>query len=361
MYIGDVGQKGLHWMVRQLVFNSLAEFAAGHGRSLQVTLHTDGSVDIADEGRGIDPATHPVLGQPLLEAVFTTVLCGSSSGRNCLDYAVANALSDWLHVETWGDGQAHRQEFRRGEPVAPPKRVDTRTGSGVRVTLHPDPTIFPDPRFSFTVLRDWLRECAYLHSGNRISVADRTTGAEERFEFQDGIRAFVQALNHDRQPLHPEVLVARGELENVRFEVGLQWCREPEEVVWSFANGRATLHGGTHVAGLRTALTRAVKDLLRKKNPSNAQKVTGDDVRTGLTAIVSVQMAEPEYRGATRTWLNNESPRRVIAVGVGRYLRQFFAANPAVAATVAEAVMAEAGCRMAARAARTKRKAGPDS
>lgn len=344
MYIGDVGPRGLHRLVYQLAANSLAEAAEGYGRSLAVTLNADGLVEIADEGRGIDPAPHPTLGKPVLEAVLTEVFSPGSvhPGRDWQDYAIANALAEWFLVETQYDGQMYRQEYQRGRPVAPPWLVGPCSGSGVKVAFRPDPFIFPDLRLSYTALRDRLLEYAFLHSGMRISVSDGTAGAEERFEFADGIRAFVQTLNGKRQPLHPEVLVGRGEETGVRNEIGLQWCRESKEFRRSFVNDEETNLGGTHVTGFLEAVTHSINSFVRKAGLKIARVLKGDEARRGLTAVVSVQLPKPEFGGATKDRLVSKEAQSVVRSGVGLFLQKFFYSNPAVVETVVRAAIAEA-------------------
>jgi DNA gyrase subunit B len=340
MYIGDVGQQGLHWMLFQLAADSLAETAAGYGRSLGVTLKLNGSVEVQDNGRGIDPAPHPVFGKPFLEAVLTQIIWPriSPTGRDWNDYAIANALSEWLLMETRYEGHVYRQEYRRGEPVGAVQQAGACSVSGTKVAFKPDPAIFTDTRFSYAGIRDRLREYAFLHSGVRAAASDEATRDKEEFEFKDGVQAFVQWLNRDRHPLHAEIPVVRGEQEAVRYEVGWQWCRERDETMRSFVNDNETTLGGTHVTGFRNAVTRSLNSFIREQGPQEGRVLEGDQARGGLTAVVSVQLAQPEFAGATKARLASEEARRAVGSGVGRFLRQFFESNPSVGQAVVRAV-----------------------
>lgn len=302
----------------------------------------DGLVEIQDQGRGIDPAPHPVLGKPLLQAVLTEFFAPGAGppGRNWFDYVIANALSEWLLLETQYEGQVFRQEFRRGEPTATPEQIGTCSGSGVRLAYKPDPIIFTDSRCSYAAVRDRLREYAFLHSGVQVSVSDETTGDMERFEFEDGILAFVQSLNRDRRPVHPDVLVVRGEQEGVKYEVGLQWCREPHENMRSFANDHETTCGGTHVSGFRDAVTRSLNSFIRDQGRHELRVLEGDQTRNGLTAVVSVWLPQPQFLGATRSMLENMEAHRAVGAGVRRFLKPYFEVNPAVAEAIVQAVRA---------------------
>ncbi len=346
MYVGDLGQKGLHRLLFELVANSLAEAAEGYGRSLAVRVKTGGSVEIQDGGRGIAAAPCPGLGKPVLEATFTDL---RHRGRGPGDrawpvyFVIANAVSEWLHVESRHEGRAYRQEFRRGEPVGPVHEVGTCTVSGLTLTFKPDPAIFTEPRFSYAVIRDKLREHAFLQGGLRASVSDEAAGKEERFEFEDGIRSFVKWLNRGRRPLHREVLVVRGEQAGVRFEAGMQWCRRRDETLRSFVNNTETTFGGPHVAGFREALTRSLNSFARQEGLTDIKTLKGDDACRGLTAIISVRMADPLFGSATKLRLDSEEPRGIVRAGVGGFLREFLKANPGVGETILRAVAAREG------------------
>ncbi len=223
------------------------------------------------------------------------------------------------------------------------QRVSPCSGSGVSVILKPDPTIFTDPRFSFSLIRDRLREYAFLHSGVRISVVDEVTGVSEQFEFEDGMMAFVQTLNKGppRPLLHPEVLVVRGEQEGVRYEVGLQWCQEQDEIVRSFANDEWTRMGGTHVTGLRDAVTRSLRSFIRASGLPGIRRRKGEQVGRGLTAVVSVRMARPSFGGGTKDRLVSVEAQPAVRAGVSSVLRRFFESNPVAAEAVVRAASGE--------------------
>jgi DNA gyrase subunit B len=335
MYIGDIGQEGLHRILFQLAASSIKESVEGYGHSLRVALKVDGSVEVSDEGRGIAVPSKPTLGKPVLERLLTEIMTGPGrGGRDWLDYTIANALSEWFQIETRHDGEAFCQEYRRGEPVAPLRQVGACSGSGVKVTFKPDPAIFPDPRLSYGVIRDRLLQYAFLHSNLRVSVSEEATGEEERFEFEDGVRSLVQMLNRGQQPIHAEVLVVRGEEAGVEYEVALQWRQERDEITRSFVNDEETNLGGTHVAGMRDAVTRSINSFIRKRGKTDVRVLKGSEARRGLTGVVSVRMARPGFWGATKDRLVSPEAQTVIATGLGRFLRQLFASNSVVAEAI---------------------------
>lgn len=272
----------------------------GFGRAVRVTAHADGSVEVSDDGRGL-PVAGP--GEPTPESALTTFLVPRPpvAGRDWLGYMTANALAAWLRVESRHDGRLCRQDFRRGRPSGPARDVGPAVGGGLSVAFLPDPGLFGDTRLSADDIRDRLREYAFLHGGVRLSWSDRVAGREEVFEYADGVRSFVAWLNAVRRPLHPDVVVARGEADGVRYDVGVQWCAEDDPAGGAFVNGERTREfAGTPVAGLRAAVTRSLNDFARDRLPG-APALRGGQAWDGLTAVVSVRLADPLFAGAART------------------------------------------------------------
>lgn len=337
MYLGWTDSRGLHHMLFAMVRESLAESASGNGRAVRVTLHADGSAEVGDDR---EP---PVQIEPLF-AFFGT------GGHNELTYVFANALSEWLRVESVSGADVYHQRFRRGVAEPPVQLVGTAR-RGLTVRFRPDPDIFGTASFDADTVRDRLRQYAFLHSGVRITFTDEAAGTRDEFEYADGIREYVRRLNAGRAPLHPDVIVIRGEADGVRYEVGLQWCKEVEERTESFANDWRTVNGGTHVNGLRAAVRRAVSDVLRGHPAKHG--VNGEDVRDGLTAVVSVRMPDAWFSGATRDRLGSPQVEGIVAAVVRQALDAYFDANPAVAAMIASRALTARELREAVRAARS--------
>ena len=351
MYIGNTGASGLYHLLLELVTGSLAEAIAGYGQSVRVTLHPDGSATIADNGRP----------PPNVETAFAELnghhgICPYPGGREYFAYPVANALSEWLEVETRCGGECCRYEFSRGTADGPTQAVAARGNDGLTVSFLPDQQIFGDTRFDAVSIRDRLRQLAFLHSGVRVAFTDELTGTHDEFEYADGIRDYVQALNADRTPLHPEVIVLRGEEQGVRYEVGLQWCAEGDQVRQSFVNHYLTLLGGTHDRGLAAGAALGLRDSARVHQPLPGDFIS-DDLRTGLTAVVSVWLEEPTFEGRSRVRINNPEAEAVVAAAVRRGVREYFAANGEAARRVVSAVVAARDARVEWVAERQKRRA----
>ena len=338
MYIGNAQTQGLHCMLLRLVTNSLSEAVAGFGRHVRVMIDVDGSATVADDGRAA-PNIPDFRGESGLAETLTR-LHRNSEGREWFDYAVANALSEWFHVETLHDGQVFRQEFRRGEPVASPRRLGATSSSGLRVTFLPDPELFEQFRLDAEIIRERLRQDAYLHSGVRLSFSDRRDGTEETFEFADGIAVYVRSLSWEENPLH-EVLVCRGEGEGVRYEIGLQWCAGSGLFYLSCVNGEVLREGGVDRAGLKTAVTRSLNNFIRERMPG-MRVLKGEEAWGGLIAVASLRLAEPIFVSAIRSRLDNAEAERAVEAGVGRFLRAYFEANPAVAEQIVTRAINEA-------------------
>ena len=369
MYIGSTGAQGMHHLVYEAVDNSIDEVLAGHAKNIDVVLHPDNSVTVVDDGRGIPVDPHPKFKNlSALEVVMTKLHAGGkfdkktykvSGGLHGVGISVANALSEWLEVEVSRDGRTFRQRFQRGVPTAPLKVVGDTDDRGTKVTFKPDVQIFGELKFSFETLSNRLRELAFLNAGTRISMLDERDDKKHDFYYEGGIVAFVKFLNANKASLHPEPIYFSKEREGLAAEVALQYNDGYSENVFSFANNINTIEGGTHLTGFRAALTRVVNDYVRKNEILKENiALTGDDLREGLAAVISVKVAEPQFEGQTKTKLGNSEVEGVMKSLVGDALGTYFEENPLIAQKVIEKVVMAARAREAARKARelTRRK-----
>ena len=329
MYIGNTGAGGLHVLLFNLIAESLADAARGAGRAARVTLRPDNSAEVADEGIPFYDGEPPPGATPV-EFIFTRVFVGyqpDPNGRDWLTYATANALATELTVCARSPGSRYQHTFRGGVTHAVLQTGGPPDDCGLTVRFRPDPDIFGDARFDPAAIRDRLRQCAFLHSGVCVSFTDEAAGTRDEFEYADGIGEYVRWLNRGRTPLHADVIAVRGEENGVRYEVGLQWRADGEPgLEMGFANGQFNPQGGTHITGFRAAVTRTLNDFAREHLPGS-RALTGDNARRGLTAVVAVRIAEPQYEGATRGRLSSPDVERVIATSVRRLLRDYFDAN----------------------------------
>jgi DNA gyrase subunit B len=362
MYIGDTDARGLFTLLFELVTQSLEEVVAGHGRSVRVALRADGFAEVADDGRTW-PASNPPAGMPTIEQAFAEFGYGyrwnldpyRTCGLHDIGYPIANALSERLRVLVRTDGSVYQHVFTRGVTSAVVESAGPPGDRGLTVKFRPDPDIFGDARFDADAIRDRLRQLAYLHSGARITFTDEATGTRDEFEYADGIREYVRFLNANRRPLRADVIVLRGEEQGVRYEVGLQWCEDEGEMRLSFANYYCTPQGGTHDSGLRAGVTAGVRDFIQT-TAADSGKFESEDLRAGLTAVVSVWLTEPQFSGATRERLSNPEVEPVVKAAVRRDVCDYFEANRKTAERVVEAVVAARDARGAATAERRKKK-----
>ncbi len=372
MYIGTTGPAGLHHLVYEVVDNSIDEALAGFCREIEVTIHHDCSVAVTDDGRGIPVDEHPIEKRPAAEIVLTRLHAGGkfnentykvSGGLHGVGVSVVNALSDWMEVEIKRDGKVWNQRYHRGVPARDFKAIGTSDKTGTKVTFHPDEQIFPSIDFSFDVLSQRLRELAFLNAGVRIRIKDERSGKEHDFCFEGGIVSFVEYLSKARQPLHAPPIYVAGErvVEGhtrkipVAVEIAIQYNDSYNEAVFSFANNINTIEGGSHLIGFRTALTRAISRYLalQNKNGKSAEEpVSGDDVREGLTAVVSVKLPQPEFEGQTKAKLGTSEVKGLVEGLFYERLLEYFEENPAVAKTIVAKVVDAARARAAARKAR---------
>jgi DNA gyrase subunit B len=396
MYIGDIGARGLHHLVYEVVDNSVDEALAGYCSEIQVRLHEDGSVTVVDNGRGIPVDTHRQMKRPAVEVVMTTLHAGGkfdskayrvSGGLHGVGVSVVNALSEWLEVEVALDGKFHRQRYQRGKPTGDlevvgkvtPTRARGEAGawrrsrkgesqlaidetlragmgfdSGTLVRFHPDAKVFEETSFSFDTLSQRLRELAFLNSGVRIVIRDERTGKAHDFRYDGGIVEFVKYLNQTKTALHSRPVYFSQTRDETVVEFGLQYNDSYAENVYSFVNNIATTEGGTHLVGFRSALTRTLINYADREGLSRQLKsqISGEDVREGLTAILSVKIREPQFEGQTKTKLGNSEVKGIVEQVVGEGLRQFFDENPPVARKICEKMISAARARDAARKAR---------
>lgn len=343
MYVGNHSSEGLFNLLFYLVSDSLAEIVAGFGRSVRVELSADGWAEVADDGRVPDN----------VEFIFTrpeydSRVAHSHAGRGLLYYSVANGLSAELRLLARGDNSVYQHAFRRGVTHAAVQSGGPPNDRGLTVRFLPDPLIFGDSRFDAGAIRARLQQLAFLHSGVRITFTDEVAGTHDEFEYADGIRECVQFLNADRVPLHPDVILLRGEEDGMRYEVGLQWCAGEDSIRMSFANHYRTLHGGTHDTGLAAGVALGVRDWMRDSAPQPGE-FNSEDFREGLTAVVSVWLPDPWFGGSTRSRLGNPEVEHIVNTVARRGVRDYFVANPDAAARVVRAVVAARDARVAAR------------
>jgi len=373
MYIGGTGPEGLHHLVWEVVDNSVDEALAGACTRIDVTVHSDGSVTVADDGRGIPVETHPQTGLPVLELVMTKLHAGAkfdnraykvAGGLHGVGVSVVNALSEWLEVETWRDGRKHRQRYQRGKPAEDIEEIGRARRTGTRVTFKPDPEVFEDTAFSLDVLSNRLRELAFLNKGLRIALTDERAAApvQREFCYTGGIKSFVELLNENKAVLHPKPIYIEQTRGDVIVEVAIQYNDGYAESVFSFANNINTADGGTHLIGFRSALTRTInsyaagRDLVKDLKAS----VTGDDVREGLTAVISVKLPNPQFEGQTKGRLNNPDIKGIVEQIVNEKLGEFLEEHPAVGRKIVDKAAEAARAREAARKAKElARRKGP--
>ena len=369
MYIGSTCTKGLHHLVYEVVDNSIDEAMAGYCDLIQVTLRADGAVMVEDNGRGIPVDIHPKEKISAVEVVLTKLHAGGkfggggykvSGGLHGVGISVVNALSEWLQVEVRREGKTYLQAYKRGVPQEPLKVIGDADRSGTKITFKPDQEIFETCEFSFEVLLHRLRELAFLNSGIRIEVLDEKTEEKKCFHYEGGIRSFVEHLNKNKDTIHKDVIYINKEINGNLVEVALQYNTAYVENVFSFANNINTQEGGTHLSGFRSALTRTLNDYARKNNllKENESSLTGDDVREGLTAVVSVKLPAPQFEGQTKTKLGNSEMKGLVESAVNEGLSEFLEENPSIGRKIIEKSIMASRAREAARKARelTRRK-----
>jgi DNA gyrase subunit B len=366
MYIGDIGERGLHHLVYEVVDNSVDEALAGYCTEISVVIETDGSVTVTDDGRGIPVDMHATMKKPALEVVMTTLHAGGkfdsksykvSGGLHGVGVSVVNALSAWCEVEVLKDGMLYSQRYEGGKPTGAMKSWAAekgRKGSGTTTRFLPDVKIFTEPQFHFDTLAGRMRELAFLNSGLTIKLADRRTGKSHDYVYKGGIVEFVRFLNQNKDALHSKPITFSRERDKISVDVALQYNDTYQESVYTFVNNINTVEGGTHLIGFRSALTRSLTNYADKEGMTARAKisVSGEDVREGLTAVISIKMQDPQFEGQTKTKLGNSEVKGIVESTVGEGLREFFEENPPVVRKIIEKMLAAARAREAARKAR---------
>ena len=374
MYIGGTTERGLHHLVYEVVDNSIDEALGGHCDLIKIVLHTDGSVSVEDNGRGIPIEIHESEKVPAVQVVMTVLHAGGkfdddsykvSGGLHGVGVSVVNALAKRLDVEIYKNGKIYHQYYERGIPKKKLEIIGKTEKSGTKVSFTPDGTIFEILDFSFDYLSTRLRELAFLNSGINIHLTDENTGKEHNFKYDGGIKSFVQYLNENKKVLFEEPIYIKGSKDGTEFEVAIQYNEGFQENINSFANNIHTIEGGTHLSGFKAALTRAVNAYIKSASLLKNEKVSpsGSDIREGLTAVVSVKLADPQFEGQTKTKLQNSEIDGIISSSVYEKLNEFLEENPKVAKHIASKAILGARSREAARKARelTRRKSVLDS
>ena len=369
MYIGNVSTEGLHHLVYEVVDNSIDEALAGYCDHIKIEIHTDGSVTVEDNGRGIPVDLHEKENLPAVEVVMTKLHSGGkfddssykvSGGLHGVGVSVVNALSELLQVEIYRDGKVYYQRYERGEPKTPLVVKGETSRRGTKITFKPDSLIFTETEISFDILAQRLREMAFLNRGVRIDLSDESISKERSFCYEGGLVSFVEYLNKNKEPLHPEVIHIAGDRQNVNIETAIQYNSTYIEKIFSFANNINTKEGGSHLFGFKAGLTRSIKQYaVQNKMPkADLDKLTGDDVREGLTAVVSVKLSQPQFEGQTKTKLGNSEVKGLVENLVYEKLSAFFEENPRVIKIILDKVLEAARAREAARRAKelTRRK-----
>ncbi len=363
MYIGSTDVRGLHHLVYEVVDNAVDEALAGFCNRIEVTIHEDNSVTVVDNGRGIPVGIHPKTGKPALEVVMTMLHAGGkfggegykvASGLHGVGVSAVNALSEWMKVWVVREGYKYFQEYRRGKPLTPVQKIGKAKGSGTTVVFKPDATIFTTLDFRFDTLAQRFREIAFLTKGLTIKLVDeRGTGREISFYFEGGIASFVRYLNKNRTVLHDPFFVSK-QVNSTHVEAAIQYTDGYSESVYAFANNINTVDGGTHLTGFRSALTRTLNDYARKNGllKDNESNFTGDDVRQGLTAILSVKLREPQFESQTKAKLGNAEVKGQVESVVGEAFSQWLETHPKEAKAIITKCHTAARARLAARAAR---------
>ncbi|HTU33077.1 MAG TPA: DNA topoisomerase (ATP-hydrolyzing) subunit B [Candidatus Acidoferrum sp.] len=375
MYIGSTGEMGLHHLVWEVVDNSVDEAMAGYCDEINVVVHDDNSVTVTDNGRGIPVDMHATEKKPAAEVVMTVLHAGGkfdsetykvSGGLHGVGVSVVNALSDWLDLEIWRDGEVWEQSYEKGVPTSKLKPSGKTRKTGTKITFHPDPSIFEIVNYSYDTLQQRLRELAFLNKGLKIALEDERSSKKTEFKFTGGISEFVKHLNRGKETLHDSPIYIEGKRGQVDMEIALQYNDSYAENIFAFANTINTVDGGTHLAGFRSSLTRTINYYAGQfgmlKDQKDAVSITGDDVREGLVAVVSVKLPQPQFEGQTKGKLNSDIKGLVESL-VNERLGEYFDKHSSIARRIIGKCIDAARAREAARKARelTRRKSALDS
>ena len=371
MYIGSTGEKGLHHLVYEIVDNSVDEALAGYCDTISVTIQKDNSIMVEDNGRGMPVDIHPKMGIPAVEVIHTVLHAGGkfggggykvSGGLHGVGASVVNALSTHMEVEIRRNKKVYKQTYEKGKTTSPLTEIGNARKTGSKTTFWPDPEIFDTTEYDYSTLEHRLREMAFLNKGIKITLTDEREGKKksEEFHYEGGIREFVAHQNRNKEPIHNEIVYFEVQKKNMEAEVALQYTDSYSEVTMSYANNINTTEGGYHLVGFKIALTKVINEYARKAKilKDNDDALSGDDVREGLTAIVSVKLTEPQFEGQTKTKLGNSEMRGFVETCTNENLMAFLEENPAQAKIIVEKCIKAARAREAARKARelTRRK-----
>ena len=368
MYIGSTSERGLHHLVYEVVDNSIDEALAGYCTDINVVIHQDNSITVTDNGRGIPVDLHET-GKPAVEVVLTVLHAGGkfggdgykvSGGLHGVGVSVVNALSEYMEVEVKRDGKIHAISFKRGVTVSPMKVIGETEETGTKVHFLPDKEIFSVTEYSYDTLKHRLRELSFLNKEITIHLMDERSGKNESFHFDGGIRSFVQHLNKKKEVLNPEPIYFNGTKDDIVVEIALQYNDSYQENIYSFVNNINTEEGGTHLAGFKIALTRAANDYAKKNNiiKGNQSNLSGEDIREGITSVISLKIREPQFEGQTKTKLGNSEVRGIVDSIVSEGLNEYFEEHPDITKKILDKAVMAARAREAARKARelTRRK-----
>lgn len=368
MYIGTTGPRGLHHLVYEVVDNSIDEALAGYCTHIEIDINADGSVKVTDDGRGIPTDVHSTTKKSALETVMTVLHAGGkfggggykvSGGLHGVGVSVVNALSEWVEVTVWRNGEIHTQRYERGIAIKDLEtQPDPHHPTGTSICFFPDSQIFTDTiEFEYNILSGRLKELAYLNAGVKITFSDRRDSPEriESYCHEGGIKEYVTYMTREKNPLHEDIIYVEGEKNGVQVEVALQWCIDSySDTLLGFANNIRTIDGGTHLEGLKTVLTRTLNSVARKRNKlkENEKNLAGENVREGLTGVISVKVPDPEFEGQTKTKLGNTEVRGIVDSLVGQVLNEYLEFNFNVADTIIEKALQAFKAAEAARNAR---------
>lgn len=370
MYIGSTDVHGLHHMVYEVVDNSIDEAMAGHCENIKIEITKDNIVKIEDDGRGIPVDIHPTQKKPAVEVVMTMLHAGGkfdhksykvSGGLHGVGISVVNALSKWMEVEIWRDGNHHYQKYEKGRTTAPLKVTPLKSEkkkTGTKITFKADPAIFSTMNYSFDTLSQRFRELAYLNKGIKIEFRDERSGKKHYFKYEGGIVSFVKALNENRSVLHKNPIYINEDKDGCSVEIAIQYNNSYNKKIFAFANNINTVDGGTHLVGFRTALTRCFNNyarknnLFKKKGKGSKMSLSGDDVREGITAVLSVKLPNPQFEGQTKGKLGNREVRSAVEVVLNHKLSEFLEENPKVAKKITRKAIDSARARAAAKKAK---------
>ena len=365
MYIGSTSSRGLHHLVYEIVDNSIDEALAGFCKNIEVAINEDNSITVIDDGRGMPVGIHPKMGKSTVEVIMTVLHAGGkfggggykvSGGLHGVGASVVNALSEYCEVTVTREGNVWQQKYSRGNILCDLTKIGDSDGHGTKVMFKPDPEIFEDTIFDFEVLASRLRELAFLNKGIAITLIDKREEEErvEKYHYEGGIKEFVSYLNRNKEVLHESPIYVEGEKDGIIAEIALQYNDGYNESLYSFANNIDTIEGGTHLAGFKSALTRAINDYAKRFGhiKDSDKNLSGDDAREGLTAVVSVKISEPQFEGQTKTKLGNSEVRGVVDSIVAEGVSIFLEENPAVGKIIIDKALMAARARDAARKAR---------